>query len=156
MGLTLDDLLPPGFVRAFHRTMTLREIAESEVDSAGVRDDVLPHLAPGPFLDLVPDLYRDHVREVCRRKGTRVTLDVATEAEVLVGLMEASLVAPLREDGALLYDRIFFRIFGKRFGEEPREQWKGQLAELLSEARRKVPTGRPPMRIFPSRRGTRP
>jgi hypothetical protein len=155
-SLTVDDVLPPGIGRVIRQTFALREIAEEEVDGAMVRDDVLAHLAPGPFLDLVPDLYRDHVREVCRRKGTNVTLDVTTEAEVLVGLMHASYAAPLREDGALLYDRIFHRIFGKRFGDEPREQWKGQAAELLEEARRKVRTGRPRVRVEPRRRGTRP
>ncbi len=149
-------LMPAGLMGVLTRTLALREIAEEVIDGAGVRDDILPHLQPGPFLELRPEMYRDHVQEIARRKGTKITLDVATEAEVLIALKETSLVTPLNAEGFLLYDRIFFRIFRQRFGGEPREQWAGQARELLDESRRKVRTGRPRMRVESVRKGRKP
>jgi hypothetical protein len=108
-------------------------------------------LAPGDvFRGLHPELYRAHVRELLERYADGTPLDVGTKAEVLVGLVAASLNAPLTRHGQLLYCHCFREcmgeaMYGRAFGDETfgREQWPGQLEEELHGARRQIKTGRP-------------
>src|SRR5688500_17081271 len=89
-------------------------------------------------------VYRHHVRELIERSRTKKPDYVlATEAEVLLGMLEASKVAPLTSEGMLIVDRLFPKIMGKAFTDEPqREQWAHQYDEALHVARRKVRTRR--------------
>lgn len=89
-------------------------------------------------------VYRHHVRELIERSRTKKPdYSLATEAEVLLGMLEASKVAPLTSEGMCIVDRLFPKITGKSFTDKPTpEQWAHQYDEALHVARRKVRTGR--------------
>lgn len=145
------------------RCLDLLEICMEVLETAGIdrrlSSERFMLLKPGEAFDSVDvRVYRHHVGELITRfeladEGERTDvcrLDRATLAEVLVGLMHASLVAPLTRDGSMLYHYCFEEIFGKAIARDvfdgydsPRERWAGQLSEELGEARRKVKTGRP-------------
>lgn len=100
-------------------------------------------LPPQDFVDKHEGLYRHHVRELVQRSKTKsASYAVATEAEVLVGILAASQLAPLTHDGMVLAEPLFESVMGSKFGVHTAEQWAGQYDELLAEARRKVKTGR--------------
>jgi hypothetical protein len=148
--MSLEALLPHDFMRVFTETMELRALAEELVDDPRSKADpdwLLPHLAPGPFLFKHRSLYRAHVQELIARAGTTTKLDLGTKAEVVLGLVEASLVAPLTQGGALLYERLFEAIVGERYAVRKTEGYRGQYDDLLREARGKVRSGRPAVRI---------
>ncbi len=133
--------------------LDLLEICGEEVERAGfeVEHDLWMLLAPGDaFRGTAVDVYRSHVRELLARAKAGTRLDLGTDAEVLLGMREASLVAPLTRHGTMLYHAAFRSALGeaayrKLLGDidPPREQWEGQLEEIWTEARRKVRTGRP-------------
>ena len=69
---------------------------------------------------------------------------------MLLGLRDASLVAPLTRGGAALYHATFRGVMGDAayrtlLGDVdlPGERWPGELEEVRTEARRKVRSGRP-------------
>lgn len=133
----------------------LLDICGEECERAGVirtmPSEVWRMLAPSDaFAHTDTRVYRSHVRELVRRYKTSEPYDLGTEAEVLLGLVQTSQVAPLTQGGAALYHRLFRSVVGPEAHdsvldgmEPPRERWKGQADELLHEARRKVRTGRP-------------
>jgi hypothetical protein len=131
----------------------LLEICGEEVERAGfeVGHDLWMLLAPGDaFRGTAVIVYRSHVRELLARAKAGTRLDLGTDAEVLLGMREASLVAPLARRGTMLYHAAFRSVMSEATYREllgdlhlPQEQWKGQLDELWTEARRKVRTGRP-------------
>lgn len=137
------------------RIFEMLEICGEEEDRAGgVGSELWAMLAPSEiFRSTAVEVYRSHVRELVRRAKAGGRLDLGTEAEVLLGLREASLVAPLTRGGTMLYHATFRRVMGEAayrelFGalaavDAPRERWDGELEELWSEARRNVKTGRP-------------
>lgn len=97
-----------------------------------------------------PSVYRSHARELIERYVSGEPLDLGTKAEVLLGMVDTSLVAPLNPGGTALYHHLFRDVMGEDayrelFGDTqpPRERWPGETAELLDEARRQVRSGRP-------------
>lgn len=135
----VDPLL--GAVRA---TLDFSAIAEEEIEKGGDRPGLFALLVPREFAHFDRRLYRSHVRELIARTRTGERLDLGTEAEVLIGLSYASQHAPLTRQGTMIYVRVFKKIFpGAIEIEPPREHWEGEFEEALTDARRKVRTGRP-------------
>lgn len=139
----------------FCRVLELMDICTEEAERAGVLASmptaVFMALRPGDaFARCLPCVYRSHVRELLTRYTKKERLDLGTEAEVLLGLVETSLKLPLNQAGAALYHALFLRVMGEEVHQRilggddpPHEQWKGQIEEFLYEARRKAKTGRP-------------
>jgi hypothetical protein len=138
-----------GILQAFERM----EIAEEEISRA---KEIHPErseeihasfllLQPSPILSGYPDeVYRAHCREILGRRASDPPGDPrwGTAAEVLAGLMEALMRAPLNEDGAALTWRMFKEVMPEvARGIEPpgfRESWPGALDELETQARRQI------------------
>lgn len=150
-------LLGPGLARAFK----LLDICIEEANAVGnVSSELWQLCAPNEVFagPISPEVYRSHVRELLTSAKAGRPLDVGTEAEVLIGLMYTSQVAPLTDGGALLYHYLFPRIMGQeaytKLPGGPCEQWAGQTQELLTEARKKVRTSRP-RKVNPHQRKAR-
>lgn len=135
------------------RALRLLQVAEAEIENAYPRgEDGRPTDPPGLFAALQPnglfetihhDVFRHHVRELIERsRSKKPVYSTATEAEVLLGLMGASKIAPLNSEAMVVVTRLFEKVVGKSFGAPVREAWAGQFEETLAEARRKVRTGR--------------
>jgi hypothetical protein len=137
------------------RAFDLFDICTEETERAGVlgsmSSEMFKLLAPNEeFKHTAPEVYRSHVRELIERYKAAQPLDAGTDAEVLLGLMHASQVAPLNRGGAALYHRMFRRVMGEESYrgifddlEPPRERWPGECDELETDARRKVRSRRP-------------
>ena len=139
------------------RTFEFMEIAEEEIAKAEKRytrdkvtraciHDVFGHAQPGQLLRYSDVLYRAHVRELCFRAEhstfdkAKADMAPATKAEIVAALSEGSLLAPLDQQHAALYEELFCEIFGKYVGkgdERTREPWPGASAELLHTMRQK-------------------
>lgn len=149
--------MPTGVSFAFACT----DVAEHEIEGAYPRRRGKRTDPDGLFLACCPNelfagkllaVYTQHVRELIKRSRTdKPNYSLATEAEVLLGIMEASKHAPLGNEGMLLAERLFERVLGRPLpgrplpdsgGHQERERWPGQFEEVLAEARRKVRTGR--------------
>lgn len=129
------------------------EIADEEITRAYPRGPGnKPTDPPGLFKACAPaeyfrhkseKLYRHHVRELIARSRTKKPdYALATEAECLIGILDASKVAPLTTEGMVLAERLFERVMEKTFGTHTAEQWPRQFDEALADARRKVRTQR--------------
>lgn len=140
----LDLNIPISIRRAFD----FMEIAEEEIAKAQkrVRDkearkrihDVFGDAQPGQLLKYSDVLFRAHVRELCERARREESTAPATKAEVVAALCEGSLLAPLDQQHAALYEELFFEIFGRYVGDakdRTREPWPGASAELLHTMR---------------------
>ena len=130
------------------------EIAEEEIQKAQQRypakSDLLYAcfclLGPGqvPFRGCSDEAYRHHCRELLERAATGQDPRPATQAEVMLFLSEASLLAPLIGDASHLYNRLFCEVMpdgaaliaGK--GYVPPEAFSGSADELLAELQRKL------------------
>lgn len=140
-------LLGPS-ARRFASVFRAMAIADEELRAAGNPPGVFIHLCiPESLSGMHESLYRAHAREIIRRVGTGRLASEATEAELLVGMVHASMAAPLNRDGEVLYHALFRRVMGDATADSmgfapPRVQWAGQLDELLAEARRKLRTKR--------------
>lgn len=92
---------------------------------------------------LVPRLYRRHVRELLARAARGQDPRLATRAEVLCFLLEASLKAPLEQRSRALTETLFRRVMGPGAwavlglddGSRAREPWTGSSKELLRDLR---------------------
>ncbi len=107
-------------------------------------------------------VFRAHVRELLERARTGAPLDVGTKAEVLLGLVETSLVAPLSPTGVTIHHWLFRDIFGAEVHDkilegssQPAEPWAGRRDEMFAECARKVKTGRPAKLGAKPKRGKR-
>ena len=93
----------------------------------------------GGFSD---DLYRVHCRELLERIVTGDSVDVPTDAEVMVALSEMSLRAPLSQDAAALYVTLFKKGFPGKLPEvstrDVHESYAGAMALVDNEIRRKL------------------
>jgi hypothetical protein len=139
----------------FCQVMELMDICTGEAERAGVLSSMPKEaffaLKPGDaFMGVDTRAYRHHVVELLGRYKAGTSLQPGTEAEVLLGLVETSRVAPLNQGGAALYHRLFRRVIGPEAHDQvlegmtaPRERWDGQTDELLHEARPQVRSGRP-------------
>lgn len=130
-------------------------IAEDEIrrayPSGGEPRELFLACCPSALIQgLTDDVFRAHAREQVARSRSRTPhYELATEAEILAGLLQAATVAPLRTPGMVLADELFRRVMGLEAWaklnpstEPTREEWPGQFNEELTAARRRVRTGR--------------
>lgn len=125
-------------------------IAEEEIDVAKKRWPRRRTVIHGAFRFLCAshlgrfsdEVYRAHAREIIGRVMRGEDLKPGTDAEILVLLSEASLVAPLASDYAFAMSHVFHRVFpnagADRFEHAGRESHRGALDEILAECRRKT------------------
>lgn len=99
-------------------------------------------LRPTDPLDGTETLYVAHVDEILDRVVRGEDTRPGTRAEVLGGLLIASRVAPLREVGLALAERLLAEVaprISRRFGPPiGREAFPGELDDELRTARRKL------------------
>ena len=156
--LSMIDDVP--LFRAMDEEFSRMEIVEDEIEKARIKHGEVER---GPlwnsFMACKPselfytsrysdNLYRAHVREILDRVAIAPdkpkALEPATDAEVMILLIEASLRAPLTHDYFIVYATLFHKRFSylaaKTFGsiELPVESWPGRTEELLGEIRRKM------------------
>lgn len=140
----VDALRAAGVPYQAVRTLELAPIAEEEIERAGAPAATFALLSPRRFVELHPELYRAHARELCERVVAGKDTRPGTRAEVLVGLLQTCLLAPLTGEGQAFAEQLFGElmpdaravIFGS---DEPvREMWEGQIAEELHAARRRL------------------
>lgn len=117
-------------------------IAEEEIASAnanGVQGIFAMLLPPNGMTSFAPEVYRAHARELIKRALERtMSLDLATEAEVLMNMCSASLIAPPNQQWAALQERLFVKVMGRELeGDRMRDPWPHASDELLAELRRK-------------------
>jgi len=83
-------------------------------------------------------LYRAHCRELLERVVAGQDLRPGTNAEILAVLSNASLVAPLTHQAAVLAFRLADELLGWREGVEYNEPWPGAADELAAVLRHKL------------------
>lgn len=137
--MQLDDLFP----REISSTigwMFCVAIPEAErvLRRYGDPPGLFMRLWPTPILRGRPKrLLRAHYVELCLRWKRGEDLGPGTCAEVLCGLSEASLRAPLNQVGAALATRLARALVGFRH-VTGRGSYPGEIRELLIECRRKM------------------
>jgi hypothetical protein len=133
------------------RVFTLMGIAEEEIARAGqFEGDFLLLEPPGTMSDFVPDVYRAHCRELLARRAAGRPLDLATDAEILCALSDASLRFPLNRNAGAAYVIVFRKILGHLpaarsldLGDPRRmEDYEGAAEEILGRMRRHRVSGR--------------
>lgn len=108
---------------------------------------MLPGDPPGTFLLLRPTsvlvrnvrVYQAHVRELLERVRVGEDTRPGTTVEVLCGVMKACSLAPLTRAAQGLCEHLWPQVMGAPVpdsGDLLREQWPGQWAEDLADARR--------------------
>lgn len=141
-------LKSPGAVGRFCAYLT---IAENEIERAKAQHPEHAAKLDAAFGALVPPdefaglnyqaLYTAHCRELLERVAGKmpISLELATDAEMLVPVMQASLRAPLSEFGHGIYATLFNRVMAGTAAQEqvPAEPWPGAYAEELAAMRRK-------------------
>jgi hypothetical protein len=121
-SLRLEDFLPEiGSIREMFRAM---EWAEEEIESARARHGETGR-GPlwGSFKILTPTLdrmysetlYRAHCRELLERVAAGQPVEPATDVEMILALMEASLTAPPNSSVICLYLRLAQRSLPEMF-----------------------------------------
>lgn len=126
---------------AIERTFRAMDIAEQELKRGRDRPGLFALLLPPTgMMSLADDVYRSHCRELIARKRD---FDLATDAELLVALVETSQLAPLNQSGMATYGVLATRVLGESvrdiLGTDwPKEPWSGSTDELLSEMRRRA------------------
>lgn len=138
IGALVDDVMS-----SIGATLDMIGVAEDEIRAAQRRwpnqKDVLFHsfslVRPERGVDIHEQLYRSYVRELLDRIGSGKgdTRD-GTTAEVLLGLKEASLRAPLSHEGFALYLRMWEEAGMPPLWDEG-EVNRGELYEALSRQR---------------------
>jgi hypothetical protein len=121
------------------------EIADDEVRRAGNPKGVFEHLLPPrEMMEMLPEVYRLHCRELIQRHARGGSLDFATDAEVLCALSAASLRFPLNRNATAAYVMLFRRILKESPGaqaldlDDPSrlEDYAGAAEELIQKMRR--------------------
>lgn len=115
--------------------------AKSEGEARLVWNSFLLLQKPELLRGYAEALYRAHCREILTRRVAREDTRPGTHAECLVLLSRASLKAPLSESYAALMEHCFeqaFRATVRAGGQPPREGYKGERQELLTDLRRKT------------------
>lgn len=141
MSRSLLQLLPNGsFVGGvFQRIEEAERLirAKFPVDEpAGIFRLLMP---PAEFQGCAFELYASHAAQLVDRLADGTSVELATDAEVLLALSAASLKAPLNRDGQLVMETLFARIFpGRVESRPPPESYTGHFDELLGELRRRL------------------
>lgn len=125
-----------GLLKGLGRRM---QIAEELCDGAGNPPGLFKALQPTDVLYGKDVLYKPHARELTDRALAGQDLRPGTKAEVLAGLLEASLKAPLNPSGLALAEKLFRDCTGIDLGADiGREDYPGHLDEMLAEASHKL------------------
>ena len=173
------DLIGDQLTNHLSALFDLMGIAEDEISAAMVRHqgharllwNTFQFMQPGILDQYDSRLYRSHCREILRRialAGKFIfqkrhekehAINRPTAAECLIGVSEASFVAPMHGAGSLAYHLLFHRVYGHAspwpieitFDEGGRismnvvhpqvtirmhEQWQGRTDDLISDVRR--------------------
>ena len=89
-----------------------------------------------------PTLYQSHVVELILRVVAGEDTRPATNAEMLAAMMMTALKSPLNQAGSALTAHLFKVVMGEeasaKVALEAREQWPGQVQELITELRKKM------------------
>ena len=104
-------------------------------------DSFLKLRPPRLFFGKDVRVYRHHCRELLGRVLSKflLPLNLGTDAEVMLALSETLLAAPLQQDAAALYSRLYQKIFGDLdLRYDIAESYQGAADELLSTMRTKV------------------
>lgn len=123
-------------------------VAEEEIEQAKARWPEHSERLHACFTLLQPsallrgkdlDVYRHHCRELLERVARGADTRPGTIAEVLCGLMGAATRAPLTTDAGGFAEVLFQQVMpGRLAAGHVAEQWAGQHAEILHEARHKL------------------
>lgn len=177
------EVLGDSYVASLRSTFAAMTIAEEEIARGqekyphyeGMIRDTFGAIRPlagrtpsgETMLSLADQVYRGYCRELIDRaaaqwNGRKKVIDLSqgTSAEICIGLMEASFVAPLSRIAASIYLRNFVKLFGFNpvAGEDlgwqewltkepgnttveewvPFETWKGEALEEEARARHKI------------------
>lgn len=127
-----SDLISDQLTNHLSALFDLMGIAEDEISAAMVRHhaharllwNCFQFMQPG-FLDQYDSrLYRSHCREILERVASAgafifqkrhekpLAINRPTAAECLVGVSEASFVAPMHGEGSLVFHLLFVRVYG--------------------------------------------
>jgi hypothetical protein len=147
----MKSIVGGGVANRISRAFDLMEIAEQEIASEcsamdpetakRVKRDAFGVLRPGePFQGVTDSIYRMHARELIARVSKREDTRPGTKAEVLIGLCQASLKAPLTGEGQALAETLWLAVFPATelaSQLDPREAYPGATEQALHEARRR-------------------
>ena len=90
---------------------------------------------------LAERIYRAHCRQLLERVVTGEKLEQPTDAEIMIIVMQGSLVGPLRNDYAYAYFKLFRQHFPDALPEideyKPQESWQGAGDEIIERMRKK-------------------
>lgn len=150
LDAALDSLGGVDVFRHATAVMSLAHIAERRIkaaiaahpDHAAQLAAVFRLLVPLGFAGKCDDLYAAHCDELLERVVAGEDTRPGTKAEVLIGIMGASLMSPLRSDGQHLAERLFREVMGKVPGvtvdhlSGAREPYAGAFDEALAAARK--------------------
>jgi hypothetical protein len=112
--------IPKPIVDRLTFTFDCMEVAEQEISSGRARypdkkDEInalFEFLCPVPGMQEVGTLlYRAYVKELVERTATGQSINLATDAEVIMVLAAASATTPLSSDATKLYFDIFKKLF---------------------------------------------
>ncbi len=146
----LEDLFGGELGNSIETAFRHMGIAEQEISEAMRRHPSQAALINSQFITLATpkvlenkhdEMYKWHVYELLERVHSHQPLKYATKAEMLAHLSEMSLKAPLRQEWAMVYERLFNELFPQHFramfGRDAltRESWPGQYAEDLEKMR---------------------
>lgn len=148
----LGELMGPGVERATKEAFEFMEVAEDEIAAAKERHPLQAPVLHKCFITLRPHgdlfrgkgdiLYRAHCRELLDRVAEGGDFQEATKAELCAILCELSFNAPLEQNAAALYMRVFRDLFpDKAFADDDylyQGSWAGAVEELEGKFRRKL------------------
>lgn len=127
------------------RTFGCMTIAEQELRRAWPNK---AHEPRGAFVLVVPPqgmgelderVYRSHAHQLLEWVKVGRPLNQGTDAECLMAISKASLVAPPTSTASVLMDRLFRSVMGETVpGFPPMEPWGGAVEDQLLEMRRKL------------------
>lgn len=137
MNDKMAETLGNNVLRAFNMMGLAENLLETlDVEPEGAFLALCP---PHTMVGLHAAIYASHATELVNRMRDGQDTRLATVAEVMVALMEASLRAPLGQVGAALYERLFAKVFGNLPDNAApvSEPWPGACDELMAESRRR-------------------
>lgn len=124
-------------------TLDALEVADAAVRSRWPQGNepkglFLALMPPLSLRGKAPQLYASFANELAERALHREALEPATDAEVLVAMMATATRTPLNQEGQLVAEVLFERIFPGVVPMSTRESYRGQLEESLRALRHRL------------------